>query len=133
MGRGLHEAKAPVRTHPGVNAARLRAATGPDSSLDPGLGSDAGHGALAHDAPPGWRTPLSLRRTRGPRGLPRSPVPEAAVPGVQPQVDEILSIAARCRIAAMIFSSPAPHVDVEHSLEQPRPADVAETQGRRKS
>jgi hypothetical protein len=41
-----------------------------------------------------------------------------------------LPIAARCRIAAMIFSSPgaaaraAPHVDVEHALEQPRRADV---------
>jgi hypothetical protein len=46
-----------------------------------------------------------------------------------------LPIATRCRIAAMIFSAPAPRaaaraaaraapqVDVEHALEQPRPAD----------
>jgi hypothetical protein len=33
----LHGAKAPFRTHPGMNAAGLRAAAGRDPGLDPGL------------------------------------------------------------------------------------------------
>jgi hypothetical protein len=39
MGAGLHDAKAPIRTHPSVSASGLRAAVGCDPGRDPVLGA----------------------------------------------------------------------------------------------
>ncbi|MCX7228190.1 MAG: hypothetical protein NTW15_04125 [Burkholderiales bacterium] len=67
--RGLHDAKAPIRRHPGVNAAGLRAAAGCDPGRDPVLGPDAGDGAqppprLRRWCASPWRAPRMARASR---------------------------------------------------------------------
>jgi hypothetical protein len=114
---GLHDAMAPLRTHPGVNAAGLRAGPGRDAGLDRGFGPDAGHGAQPPPQPQlpcrsgsPWRALRMARASRSaanawPARLAR---PRGGGRRSSPGWVRIFSIAARCRIAAMIFSSPAP-------------------------
>jgi hypothetical protein len=129
MGRGLHDAKAPIRTHPaGVNEAGRRAAAGRDPGRAPVLEPDAGHSArppprLQRLCASLWRAPRMARASQSaanawPASLGH---PRGGGRGFSPIWVRIFSIAARSRITVMIFSSPALQVGVEHSLEQPRP------------
>ena len=57
MGRGLRDAKAPIRTHQGVIAAGRRAAAGRDPGLDPGLMPDTARSRQRRCSAGAARTP----------------------------------------------------------------------------